>query len=660
MDRLKELLTEETDTDAGLMPEVAEEESKDHEFIEVISYSIEEGLETASRKLNAGIADLEYEILEKGSNGFLGIGKTPFRILIKRTPLQVAEELQELTDITQKMAKGEIIQDMDGSFKVRVTKKGVMLIVNPPKGKGRRISLQEVQNAVYQKQILNCDPKLIEQIVTKAKGEPVKISEWKPNPELDGKFSIEIPDDEMKAYITIISPRRNGRIVELDDVLSEFERKEVVYGIKEDEINDAIENDKFNQPILAAEGTPAKDGDDGKIDYKFNIEKNIKLSEDEKGRVNFRELDLIENVVVGQVLAKKNPPQKGEPGKTITGRELPAKDGKDVQLIPGKNIKLSEDGIELSSEINGQVVFVKGKINVEPVYEVKGDVSLQTGNIVFLGTVIVRGNVEDGFSIKAAGNIDIRGSVGKAQLEAEGDIVIKQGLLGKDEAIVVAGNDIVAKFIEHTKQVEAGRDIFVAEGLMHSFVDAGKRVICNGKRAMIVGGRIRAGEEINAKVIGSQSYIETQVEVGLDPKSRQQSLELNEELRDSKEKLRELSMNIRTLENQKKTLRGKLPPEKEELLTSMLAEKEELTTRIAEVEEQITEIKSYLASIEEKGKVCVQKEVFPKVKITVKDAFLEVKDPFKYVTFIQEAGNIKVLPYEEAKVDKDTTKKMVY
>ena len=33
-----------------------EEENTDHEFIEVISYSIEEGLETASRKLDSGIA----------------------------------------------------------------------------------------------------------------------------------------------------------------------------------------------------------------------------------------------------------------------------------------------------------------------------------------------------------------------------------------------------------------------------------------------------------------------------------------------------------------------------------------------------------------------------------------------------------------------------
>jgi len=174
---------------------------------------------------------------------------------------------------------------------------------------------------------------------------------------------------------------------------------------------------------------------------------------------------------------------------------------------------------------------------------------------------------------------------------------------------------------------------------------------------MIVGGRVRAGEEINAKVIGSPSYTETDVEVGLDPKSRQQLVELNEELRNSKDKIRELSMNITTLENQKRAAHGNLPPEKNELLINMVQEKEELVVRVEEIEEQIEEIKSYLASIEKIGKISVQKEVYPKVKITVKDAFLEVKDSFKFVTFTQEAGNIKILPYEESKVENKSKKR---
>lgn len=648
MDRLKELLSaEETET----APEGQEDGSA--EYLEVIAYSIEEGLETASRRLGAGIADLEYEILEKGSNGFLGIGKKPFRLLIKRSVPEIPLELQQLTRMTEKQAREEkkAVEDRDGYFKLRATKKGILLIVHPPKGRGKRVSFQEVQNAVYQRQLTDVDPKVLQRIVERPDGRPLKLGEWQANPELDGKFSLEVTDDEMKAFLTLIPPRRNGRIVEYDDIYAELEKKAIVSGIREDVINEAIENDKYNQPILIAEGQPPEDGLDAQIDYKFRVEKEIKLAEDEKGKVNFKELDLIENVVVGQILAKKLPARKGTAGKTITGRELPAKDGKDVAIIVGKNTKLNDDKTELIAEINGQVVYTKGKVSVEPVFEVKGDVSMETGNIVFLGTVIVRGNVEDGFSVKASGNIEVKGSVGRAQLEAEGDIIIKQGLLGKDSAVIISGNDIIAKFIEHAKSVESARDVIVAEGILHSFVDAGKRVICNGKRAIIAGGRIRAGEEINAKTIGSPSFTETQVEVGFDPKTRQQLLDLSEEMRTGKDRIRELAMNINTLDSQRRSAGGRLSMEKEELLIKMMEEREQISSKLKKVEEQISEIRSYFASIEEKGRIAAQKEVFPKVKLIIKDAFLEVKDSFKYVTFIQEAGNIKVLPYQEAKVE---------
>ena len=651
MNRLKELLLDEPE-------EIESSESENLDYIEVLSYSIEEGLENASKKLKVGIADLEYEILERGSPGFLGIGRKPYRLLVRATTPKVPTEILELTKKVSKGIEVTIPQDVDGTFKIRVTKRGIFLIVTKPKGKGRKVSVQEVLNALYDKQIVNIDQNLIQSIVEKASGEPVKIGEWAPNPEYDGKMNIEISNDEMKVFLTLIPPRRNGRIVEFDDIMAELQKRNVVFGIKEDVIKDAVENDKFNQAIVIAEGRPPQNGEDAKIDYKFRIEKDIKLTEDEKGRVDFRELDLIENVVIGQVLAVKIPATKGVPGMTVFGKELPAKDGKDIPLIPGKNVKLSEDGMQLIAEINGQVVYAKDRVNVEPVYEVKGDVSVETGNIVFLGTVIVRGNVEDGFSVKAAGNIDVRGSVGKATLEAEGDIIIKQGLLGKDEAEVRAGNDVIAKFLERAKLVEAGRDVIVAEGIMHSYVDAGKRVICNGKRAIIVGGRVRAGEEVNAKTIGSPSFTETIIETGMDPKSRQQLIDLQEELRVSKEKVRELSMNITTLQNQKRAAGGKLSPEKEELLLNMLQEKESLTIRITEVEEQINEIKNYLASLESKGKVAVQNVIYPKVKITIKDATLEVRDEFKYVTFYYEAGNIGVHPYEEAKVDKEKKGKL--
>ncbi|GHU63919.1 hypothetical protein FACS189445_6960 [Spirochaetia bacterium] len=185
-------------------------------------------------------------------------------------------------------------------------------------------------------------------------------------------------------------------------------------------------------------------------------------------------------------------------------------------VIPlGKNVHLGDDKVTIISDMNGQVVEVGGKINVEPVYTVDGNVNLKTGNIIFLGTVIVKGSVEDGFSVKAAGNIEVNGTVEKAELDAEGDIIVHQGITGsKVNGIIRAGKSIWARFIENTA-LEAGDMVVAQDGIINSRVDAFKRIICQGKRATIVGGRLRTSEEINAKVLGSPTAgTETICEVG--------------------------------------------------------------------------------------------------------------------------------------------------
>jgi hypothetical protein len=287
---------------------------------------------------------------------------------------------------------------------------------------------------------------------------------------------------------------------------------------------------------------------------------------------------------------------------------------------------------------------------VNPVYEVKGDVNLETGNIVFLGTVIVHGSVEDQFSVKASGNIEIKGSVGKAMLEAEGDVIIKQGVMGKDEAKIKAGGSVIAKFLEHA-WISAGADVLAAEAIMHCKVDAVKRVICNGKRAMIVGGKIRAGEEVNAKTLGSTASTPTEIEVGINPNVRQELSDLEEERRNATDNRQKLAMNVNTLVVQRQNMGGVLPPEKAEMLGKMQASRGEIETRLKAVETKIGELRAYLNMLEAKGKICASNVVFPGCKVVVKSAALEVREEFKYVTFVQEAGNIRIVPYEEPTIE---------
>ncbi len=524
-----------------------------------------------------------------------------------------------------------------------------MLKVTAPRGKGSRVRVEEVLRAITARGIVEFDKSKVAKIIRDAQGEYVKIGERVVDERADSKVVVEVSEDEMKAFMTVIPPKPRGRDLDIDDVLEALNDEGVVVGIKQEVIGESLEGETYNVQVLVAEGQKPRNGDDAKINYNFRIEKKVRLQEDEKGQVNFKDLDLVENVVAGQLLATKTPATEGREGRSITNRILPAKNGNDVPLNPGKNTEVSPDGMSIIAAINGQVVLFNNKVNVEPIYEVKGDVDIHTGNILFLGTVIVKGSVEDGFSIKAAGDIEIMGSVGKCLLDAEGDIHIKQGCMGKLGGNIKAGGSVWAKFLEQIN-VTAGKNVFVQDGIMHCQVDTTEKVVCFGKRATIVGGRIRAGEIVNTKTLGSVSFTETIVEVGVDPKSRQRLYDVDKERTEVESSLEKLNANIGTLQSQKKVRRN-FGDEKEELLNKMLASRDELTIRLNEITEEMNELKSYLKLLKTIGKVSVSKDVFPGVRIAIKDIYYEVTNEFKYVTFVLDSGRIRIRKYESVDLE---------
>jgi len=195
---------------------------------------------------------------------------------------------------------------------------------------------------------------------------------------------LKVSEDGMEAYIKINSPE-DGRIPSVDEILSFLAENGVVFGIDESAIRDAIENKKFGEFILVARGERPKDGVDGYIDYKFNKDRELKPVILEDGRVDYRNLESVESVVKGQLLAVKVPPEPEKDGKNVMGKVVKAYKPKDPKIPAGKNTVVSEDGMKLFAACDGHVVFENGKVVVYPVFTRKGDVDYSIGNIEFVG-----------------------------------------------------------------------------------------------------------------------------------------------------------------------------------------------------------------------------------------------------------------------------------
>ena len=283
---------------------------------------------------------------------------------------------------------------------------------------------------------------------------------------------------------------------------------------------------------------------------------------------------------------------------------------------------------------------------MEEVFTVQGDVNLKTGNVMFLGTVLVLGNVEDGFIVKASGNVEVHGNVGKSDLVAEGDIIVHQGITGKSGGSILAGKNVWAKFIENAK-VEAGDSVIVSDGIVNSNVTANRKIICQGKRATMVGGHFRACEEINTKTLGSPvGGTETVCEVGYDPKSKERMDQLNRQLSVLKHQMEEMDKNISTMQALKKQ-RKVLPDEKEAVLQDSLARRAEVEEEAAGLSHEIETILTYLSNLKVKGKVSVSGKAHPGVRIIIRDVIEELKNDQKGITFYLDNMLIKKTKYEE-------------
>jgi uncharacterized protein (DUF342 family) len=615
--------------------------------IEASGATLETAVSEAALLLGIPVRRLEYEIAEKGSAGFLGTGKKDWKIRAYERISETKEKTTEDFFDAIVAEKALVVETKDGDVFVQLHAEGVFLKVLAPAGKGKKVTEADAMQALQKRGIKNADAAAVSAAVRDAAGDYVRVADFAHRPVNDSMATVEIAEGEMQAFLQVLPPGPGGCDMTVETYISLLKSNHVTYGIKEDFLRDFADRPVYREKVEAAAGLKPANGKDAYMLYNFEADQNkVHLREGLNGRMNFKELNIIQNVVENQPLAKKIPPAQGVSGKTVTSKIIPAENGKDISLPLGKNVHATDDGITILADVNGQVLMVADKINVEPVYVVDSDVNLKTGNIIFLGTVVVNGNVEDGFSVKATGNIEVNGTVAKAELEAEGDIIIHQGINGKNGGIIRAGKSLWARFIENTF-IEAGNMVFAQDGIINSHVDAVKRIICQGKRANIMGGHLRATEEINAKVLGnSTSGTETVLEVGFDPRNKKELVELGAAKEAAEKELEDIKLNLQTLINIKKQ-RKSLPEDKEASMKELMERRQVLITELKKTVVEIQKVQEQMNSLSVRGRISASGKVYPGVKIFIRDVLDDVRVEYKAVTFILENDLIRVSGYEE-------------
>ena len=631
----------------------------DSHSVELYVSSLEQGMQEAAAIFQCPVYELTYKVIREKSRSFLGIGGGKYfvrytHIEYEKSKIYTGTD-KDYTSIEQESEENNLLVDKDTKIIIRVKRNGVFLKVSPPVAGGKRIDdITALESKLIEAGIKEYDANLAKDILDKQKGEYEKIAEWDSSKSaFNAKLNYSVSEDKMQAFVTIGKPSNGGREMDFEDVKELLENSGIVFGIHEDNIKKSLEDGTFDIPILAAEGKHPINGNNARIEFLVNVNKKIIpdfIGEEES--IDYKDLSIVENVEEGQQLAEKIEATKGEEGITVFGDKIETKIGKDIETkeVLGKNVKMSDDNKFILAAINGQVVLNGKLLSVEPIFEVAKDVGPETGNINFIGSVLVKGSVNDNYSIKAEGNIDIQGTVGKCNLEAKGDIMVKLGIQGNENSFVKAGGDVIAKFIQFSN-VEAGNNVVVTEAILNSNIDADNRIILIGKRASASGGRLRALNEVNGKVLGSQAGSKTLIETGVSPAKRRAIEEMEKEKEELDMAIEELERGIKSLEKAAKI--KKLDDEKKEQLQSL---KEQLEQSNSRREEVVLNRESVIQQLEiEKvdSTISAGKEMLSGVELVIGSAEFSIRQNYKAITFYEENGMVMSEKYRgEPKNDK--------
>ena len=382
-------------------------------------------------------------------------------------------------------------------------------------------------------------------------------------------------------------------------------------------------------------------GEDGYIKYYFDIEKEIKPKILEDGTVDYKELDAINTVTAGEVLAELIPPREGKDGIKVTGDIIPYKKGKSPLLKYGKNVRLLNNDKTLVAEKDGLVALKGDKVIVLDVLRVD-NVDNTIGNIRFDGSVMVRENVLSGFKVIANGDVQVNGVVEGGYIENTGDVIIKQGIQGYNRLTVQTKGNLSTKFIENSV-IKADKDI-TAESIMHSQVSCKQNLTLVGKKGLIVGGICRAGKEIKAKTVGSLMSTNTILEVGIDPETKEKYIATVEQMKACQYDLDKIEKMVTFLEKMKKS--NRLDKEKMLVYAKLLKTRESLMNKYDELKDIYLRLKDEVKDTSQ-GRIIVTDIVYPGVKLVIGNCSMVVRNEIRNSMFYVEDGEIRIAPYWE-------------
>jgi len=320
------------------------------------------------------------------------------------------------------------------------------------------------------------------------------------------RFKIAVSKDQMEVIMYPLIGITDGGLTTLEEVLDACHRENIKVDINEKLVEKQI---LVANPVEIAigKGVKPEDGKDGYLEFKVDMSAKPQFIPKDDNSVDYKNSMQVTLVNIGDVLADVIPPTEGEDGMDVRGSPIKAKAGEKAKYFVGEGVE-EKDG-HLIVTAAGTPSVQDDLIMVHRNYVLQGDVDLSSGNINFPGTVVIHGNVTDGFEVVAEEHVVVNGLISGAKIKAKGYVKCAGGIQGKGKAEITAGSFVAATFVSAATIIAEG-DIVITKDILHSNVSCLGELRLGGS---IIGGVATAFKGVECGELGSESGVKTTVNI---------------------------------------------------------------------------------------------------------------------------------------------------
>lgn len=384
-----------------------------------------------------------------------------------------------------------------------------------------------------------------------------------PVPDRDGEVRLHISPDKMTVTADFYPKSGKGEKITETGVISNLLEMEILQTLIDLEALGAglkvcNETELAAENIIIASGIDPEPRIPAHIDLFLNPANYVKavneiILKKENGKVDYKDFSQICILEKGTPVGQWIDETPGFSGMDIYGSPIPYQTVKIDQIKIGKNLRRKEEG-DIVTTVDGEFIYEDDEIRINEILTLNDGINFKTGHIRFPGSVVINGEVEDDFNIKAEKNIYITNSLAASDVVCGGSLIVTNGgIIGRKQHKVMV-RDIVETIHTKTVHLEAEKGIYITKGALDSDLYTNGEIIF-GATGRITGGKAYAKDGFHGYIVGSESSVNTLICCGIDYKDIQKLFALKKyhfELKEAKNKSanRIDESTLRTLDQQ--------------------------------------------------------------------------------------------------------------